>query len=195
MTQVNRAQDSRNTLASTPRARVRTLATRRADLEHRIRLSLATDPAVALTDLPHVSARLKELRKPTGLKQHEAAAKMSIPPRTFQSWENGEVETDRANYAKMARFYSRRLKRKVTVNWILFGQDEEPPLSQPNGDTPDLLASVSGGNGNEPEDLQARLRRIEQQQNEILTRLDGVQASLATLAPSLVKAVRDALAG
>jgi DNA-binding XRE family transcriptional regulator len=65
---------------------------------------------------------MKQLRGRTDLTQYEAAYELNVPPRTYQSWENGEVETSRENYRKVADLFG------VTVNWILFGQDEEPPM-------------------------------------------------------------------
>ena len=58
---------------------------------------------------------------------------MDIPLRTFQSWQNGEVENrDGKGYDKMARFYSRKLGRKITRQWILFGDEpEEDAPSEP----------------------------------------------------------------
>jgi transcriptional regulator with XRE-family HTH domain len=153
---------------------------------------------MAVTDLSQVSARMKDLRKATGLKQHEVAQKLGEPPRTFQSWENGEVETDRANYKRVAAFYSRRLKpRKVTANWILFGQDEAPPETKENGKTPDLSV-VLGEPANviDLEDVRAQLDRIEADQRKILAfvRADvdaAAQAEITAAVDEELQKVRD----
>lgn len=91
------------------------------------------EATMGLLDLEAVKKRLKalhtELDHNNGkTTQQDIAAALNVPYRTFQSWENGEVETERDNYAKIARFYSRRLGRKITANWILFGQDEAPAM-------------------------------------------------------------------
>lgn len=85
---------------------------------------------MALSDLSQVSTRLKglkaELERKEGRKwaDYDLAAEMGIKPRTFQSWQNGEVENrDGKGYDKMARFYSRKLGRKITRQWILFGDE------------------------------------------------------------------------
>ena len=112
MTQVNRAQGRSEKVALCKRATVRSLAERRADFAAQMR-------AMALSDLSDVSRRLKalhaDLEHRTGRQwtQYELADKLGIPHRTFQSWENGEVENrDGRGYDKMARFYSRRLERR-----------------------------------------------------------------------------------
>lgn len=140
MTQVNGAQRTNRKVASTQRARVRSVAAHRADLEGQVRSWLTNNAAMALTEPEHVRARMKELRKRAGNpSQYDVAHDLSVPPRTFQSWENAEVETDRANYEKVARYYSRKLKEKVSANWILFGTDDAPALP-----TPDLMEVVNG---------------------------------------------------
>jgi hypothetical protein len=171
MTQVNRAQAAPNILASTPRATGRTLAQRRADLEHQIRSRVAQN--MALTDPVHVRQRMKELRKRAGNpSQYKVADDLRVPPRTFQSWENAEVETDRRNYDKVAAYYTKKLKQKVTTNWILFGQDEEPPLPAA---TPDLLGEF---NGDQAPDW---AQRLIEQQAELDEKLTNVLEYLAYL--------------
>lgn len=99
----------------------------------------ASDGTMALTELSEVSARIKELRGRTDLTQYEVAYKLKVPPRTYQSWENGEVETSRANYAKLGKLFG------VTANWILFGQDEEPPMPSETqgGDQVAVLSEIA----------------------------------------------------
>lgn len=82
----------------------------------------ARDGIVALTELTEVSKRIKRLRKRSGLKQYEVAAKINVAPRTYQSWENGEVETTRENYGRIGKLFG------ASANWILFGQEDEPPM-------------------------------------------------------------------
>lgn len=121
MTQASYTQASRKKLASNPARKARTLAERRADFESQMREFAARDGIVALTELTEVSKRIERLRKRSGLKQYEVAAKINVAPRTYQSWENGEVETSKANYAKIGKALG------ASANWILFGQEEEPP--------------------------------------------------------------------
>lgn len=122
MTQSTYTQSRRAKVASYPGRKVRTLAERRADFEAQMRECAASDGTMALTELSQVSARIKELRGRTDLTQYDAANKLRVPPRTYQSWENGEVETSRENYAKVGKLFG------ASVNWILFGQEEEPPM-------------------------------------------------------------------
>jgi ribosome-binding protein aMBF1 (putative translation factor) len=160
MTQCNRAQHASKELASPPRARVRSVAAARADVELQIRAALAD--TMALADPAHVKQRMKELRKRAGNpSQYTVAHELNVPPRTFQSWENAEVETDRENYEKVAKYYRRKLKEPVSANWILFGQDERPPL-----ETPDLGAAL---NTNRDADLKDQLDRIEAMLRALLT--------------------------
>lgn len=144
-------------LALRKRADGRSLAARRAAFAEQMR-------QMALSDLSQVKDRLKglhaELERVDGRKwtHYDLAAKMDIPPRTFQSWENGEVENrDGKGYDKIARFYSRRLGRKITRNWILFG--DEPKLV-------DVATPLNGnGNGEEPE--LTRERAVAELSNQI----------------------------
>lgn len=100
----------------------------------------ATMGLLADDELPDLSQRLKDLRKELERKRGERVPQYvvakeagDIPPRTFQSWENGEVETEGENYQKLARYYTRVLGREITRNFILYGQEEPPalPLSAP----------------------------------------------------------------
>lgn len=130
---------------------------------------------MALTDLSQVSARLKKLheryeQKHGKLKQQDLAAKLKVPYRTLQSWVNGEVETDRANYDKFARFYRKGLGDKnVTTNWILFGQ-QQPPKFEPPVAEPEVGAQLTRA------DID-RLKRIEEKMDEILERLRELETA------------------
>jgi transcriptional regulator with XRE-family HTH domain len=188
MTQVKSAQRASNEVASTRHARVRTLASRRADLEQQVRLSLASDASMALTEPDQVSARLKELRKRAGNPaQYKVADALNVPPRTFQSWENGEVETDKGNYEKIARWYSRQLKQKVTANWILFGQDREPPLAP---GTPDVIGSLNGDRASgDTDELRAQLDRIEENQQNLIAIIEAQAVSMSRLLDSKLEAL------
>ena len=144
MTQSTHAQNQPSELALPQRATARNLAQQRAAFAAQMR-------DMALSDLKQVSERLKghhkELERVDGRKwtHYELAQKMGIPPRTFQSWENGEVEnSDGKGYDKMARFYSRKLGRKITRQWIVFG---ETPAAAPKPPSESPLDALSGPNG------------------------------------------------
>lgn len=119
----------------------------------------ASNGTMALSELSEVSARIKELRGRTDLTQYDVAHKLRVPPRTYQSWENGEVETNRTNYAKIGKLFG------ASANWILFGQEEEPPMPSQNGSIEEsataeileLLREVIGGQ----EELTARILKVE----------------------------------
>ena len=119
---------------------------------------------MAITDLAKVSARLKLLhrryeRELGRLTQEDLARRLNVPTRTLQSWLNGQVETRRSNYEKLARFYSRKLRDdSITTNWVLFGQDPAPVNNtDPAADQPgDMLAN-----------LQAKLEHVETSLEEI----------------------------
>lgn len=169
MTQVKPISQEHGQIAQKFRGRARTLAERRADLEAQMRRHIAA--MGLLDDLTGVRTRLhglrKELARSRGVRniaQWRVAQEIdNIPPRTFQSWENGEVETDGDNYAKIAAWYSKQLGREITKNYILYGSDEEPaPVEVP----PPTMAR-------EP----SQLDRIEEKLDDVLRRLsppDGV---------------------
>lgn len=139
MTQVKRAQANTGDFALHRQVDGRTLAQRRAAFAAQMR-------DMALSDLSQVSRRLKELHEELERKEgcrwthYKLAAAMDIPPRTFQAWENGENENrDGKGYDKMARWYSRRLGRKITRQWILFGEEigqERPGTADEKGEDP-----------------------------------------------------------
>jgi len=72
-------------------------------------------------DLEKVSERLKGFRARVALTQAEVAAELGIPKRTFQSWENGVVETSAENYELLAKHWSDQLGEVITRDWIMFG--------------------------------------------------------------------------
>lgn len=114
--------------------------------------------AVALAELSEVSKRIKELRGKTDLRQYEVAAELNVPPRTYQSWENGEVETDRENYRKIGELLG------ASANWILFGQEEEPAgEDEPAVTSPDAILAALGR-------IESRLRKLELGQAKLLAR-------------------------
>ena len=160
MTQVKSAQENPRQVALRKRANARTLAQRRAAFAAQMR-------DMALSDLSQVSARLKRLHKELEERegrewtQQQLAEKTGIPYRTFQSWENGEVENrDGKGYDKIARFYSRKLERKVTRKWIVFGDEDRKP-ERPNGD---LLGQL---------DEADQLSRIERKLDSLLAWAEG----------------------
>jgi transcriptional regulator with XRE-family HTH domain len=132
MTQVKGAQEDSREVALRMRATPHSLAQRRASFEAQMR-------DMALSDLNALSDRLKALHKRLeqvdGRKwtQYQLADKMDIPPRTFQSWENGEVENRGGEgYEKIARFYRRKLGDKtITRQWIVFGDQAQAPAPDP----------------------------------------------------------------
>lgn len=164
MTQASYTQRRRTKVASQRTARVRTLAERRADFEAQMRECSAKDGIVALTELSQVSERIKQLRERTGLKQYEVASAINVPPRTYQSWENGEVETDRENYVKIGK------ELGASANWILFGQEDEPPFDV--GPTP----GVTGGS--DMDEILRLLRELVGGQAELSGRLLTVERLL-----------------
>jgi transcriptional regulator with XRE-family HTH domain len=152
MTQVNSAQVPTRELALRKRADDRNLAQRRAAFAAQMR-------EMALSDLDQVSRRLRGLHKDLERKEGrkwtdiEIAQAMKLSPRTFQSWQNGEVENqDGKGYVTMARWYSRKLGRKITKQWILFGDEEAAPAEEPAEDE-------------SPED---RLQQVEEKLDDIL---------------------------
>jgi transcriptional regulator with XRE-family HTH domain len=133
----------------------------------------ARNGIVALSELGEVSRRIKELRNSADLKQYEVAAKLNVPPRTYQSWENGEVETDRENYAKIGGLLG------ASANWILFGQEDEPLVeAEPvNPGAPSESDAVA--------DLRARIDELlevsESRHSVLLSKLSAVQTELEQL--------------
>lgn len=149
------------------RADDRSLAQRRADFEAQMK-------QMAIDDLDAVSKRLKglhrELERVDGRKwkQYELAAAMKIPPRTFDSWENGEVEnSDGKGYEKIARFYSRKLGRKITRRWIVFGDGEEAP------------EAPARSPGESESEVEQRLGEILANQTELHEKMDALLAAQA----------------
>lgn len=135
---------------------------------------------MALTDPAQVRSRMKLLRDRAGLKQYEVAAGINEAPRTFQSWENAEVETGKANYEKVARFYTKKLKEKISANWILFGQEVPPAVVAP----PAL-------NGNVPPTMQDQLDRIEKTLADILERLPTAEEQAERVSEARRRRARD----
>lgn len=165
MTQVKSAQRSGRQLARYPSADHRSLASRRAAFAAQMR-------DMALSDLKQVSERLKELHKELELKDarkwthYDLAREMGIRPRTFQSWENGEVENSNGKgYDKMARYYSRKLGRKITRQWIVFGAMEVAPVATGDSDEEklsELSEAVSA--------LQEQLQEVAAEQARLLSK-------------------------
>jgi transcriptional regulator with XRE-family HTH domain len=139
----------------------RRLAQRRADLQAQVRRYLGLDDLMGLLDLSKVRDRCHDLMDRLQAKEGKSktqewvAAQLGIPTRTLQTWINGEVEPDLERYEMLAEFFSKQLERKVSANWIMFGQNKEPPLATPD---------------------QKQLSRIEE-------KLDSALAVLKALAP------------
>ena len=124
-------QEDRTQVALRSRNQAHSLAERRAEFEARVR-EMATD------DLKQVAKRLKALREELERKSGEpwriqdVAEKAKIPLRTYAAWEGGENEARGGEgYKILARFYTRRLGRKVTWRWIVFGDEEPAKLPTP----------------------------------------------------------------
>lgn len=175
MTQVKSAQDKCSRVALRGKKDPRTLAAKRADL-------LAQIDAMALTDLAQVSARLKSLHKELERKegrkwtQIDLADATGIAYRTLQSWETGQVENrDGTGYDKLARFYSKKLRRKVTREWIVFGRQGPPPAvsnpgSMPNDDLSSVVAAL--------QQQELMLRRNQEKLDQILETMERLEAEL-----------------
>lgn len=144
---------------------------------------------MAVSDLSNVSKRLKglhsDLERETGRRwtHYDLADAMKIAPRTFQSWENGEVENrDGKGYDKMARFYSRKLGRKISRQWILFG-DEQPAKAVP---APDPFAPT------ELAELAASVAELRREMQAARTELRAELASARTVLEDLRRNQRPA---
>lgn len=123
-----------------------------------------------MPDLDAVRFRLKYMRGRLGLSQEDTAREMGVPPRTFQSWENGEVITAESNYERLAEFYSRKLGEEINCNVILYGTPERPLPESKSHNSADLLA------------MELRLRR------EMDRRISALRAELLQdIAPHVVK--------
>lgn len=112
-----------------------------------MRAQLTEAMALDESELPAVSTRLKDLRAELArvrgvreVSQYAVAHEMGKAPRTFQSWENGEVEPRGPGYGPLADYYTEQLGRKITKNWIMFGQEEVPAMPAP---TPDVLDKLN----------------------------------------------------
>lgn len=169
MTQASSAQLPTRELAWKPARKGLTLAQQRANFAAQMR-------AMALSDLEQVSKRLKglhvEWEREDGRRwtHYELAAAMKIAPRTFQSWENGEVEnTNGKGYDKIAAWYSRRLGRKITRNWIVFGCDKPQPVAKPSQ------------NGTSAKRAEPTLGEILDRLEAVLTQLDAAEAERGDL--------------
>lgn len=77
-------------------------------------------------DLSGLSERLKALRGRLALTQAEVAVELHLARRTFQSWENGEVQTTIRNYERLASYYAEKLGEHISVSYLLFGRDQRP---------------------------------------------------------------------
>jgi ribosome-binding protein aMBF1 (putative translation factor) len=179
MTQVKSAQKISVELARYHGADHRSLAERRAAFAAQMR-------DMALSDLNQVSSRLKDLHHEFEEKDgrrwahYDLAREMGIKPRTFQSWENGEVENRNGKgYDKMARFYSRKLNRKITRQWILFGDApaSEPadPVSEPEPREVDQLRRVVAEYGEAQTELSKELVSLRRSQEETLMRVERLE--------------------
>lgn len=174
------------------------LAARRAELEARVR-QMATD------DLEKVGTRLRELREELAQKEgrqwrmQDVVEANNLALRTYAAWEGGENENQGGEgYKKLARFYSRKLGRKITWQWIVFGVEEAPAKAE----TPDLMGALSPATGRaELEALNARLATISEENAELcrlveklldghsllLAGQDGVRDELRVLREGLQK--------
>lgn len=143
MTQVKGAQKNSGQLARYSRRDPRSLAERRAAFAAQMR-------AMALADKQAVARRLRELKlEYERLEGHEIAdydlaPAIGVKYRTYQSWVNAEVENrDGKGYDRIVRFYSRKLGRKITRHWLLFGSGEaskgKAPISEPEPGEADRL--------------------------------------------------------
>lgn len=124
---------------------------------------------MALSDLSEVARRLAELQAELSQKtarnwtQQDIAAGAGIAYRTYQTWVGGKNENQSGEgYDKLARFYSRKLGRKVTRRWILMGDpaprpEEDPPETLISQAKAELRAEIAG----ELDALATRLSKLE----------------------------------
>lgn len=138
-------------------------------------------------ELPAVSKRLKGLRKELARKegrrvpQYEVAHDLNVPPRTYQSWENGEVETDGENYTRIARYYKRKLRRPVSRNYILYGTEKAPALpSAPRMQEREISGPASR------EDVESLEHRIDQ----LVQQVGAISGLLAKVSESQERLLR-----
>jgi transcriptional regulator with XRE-family HTH domain len=116
----------------------RRLAQRRADLQAQVRRYLGLDDLMGLLELSKVRDRCHDLMDRLQAKEGKSktqewvAGQLGIPTRTLQTWINGEVEPDIEKYEMLADFFTKQLGRRVSTNWIMFGQHKEPPLATPD---------------------------------------------------------------
>jgi transcriptional regulator with XRE-family HTH domain len=96
-----------------------------------------------------------ELRDAADLTQEALAEKSGVSERTIQRMEDPEddIEPRYATREKLAKVL------KVKPDDFLPAAVE--PDTATNGDTPDLMSSVSGGSGSQPDDLQAIRDRLD----------------------------------
>lgn len=154
----------------------RSLATRRAAFAQQVIAAQEAQEAMAIADLEGVSRRMKQLRDRSGLSQYDAAYDMGVRPRTYQSWENGEVETTRANYDKVAAFYAEKVGQPVTSTWILFGQEDEPPIS----DSPlDFLSAPDVA------ELQEAVSALDRKLDQVLGRIAALAGEIGKVQRAL----------
>lgn len=172
--QVKTMQAETQQLASNMRPNSRTIAQKKRDL-------IAQVERMALADLDQLSGRLKalhrELEQGDGRRwtYYQLAEATGIPHRTWQSWESGEVENrDGRGYDKMARFYTKKLGRKITRQWILFGVQETPePLPQATPATAGELKEAAS-----LAELRAELAAVRIALEETRSKLETVLRSL-----------------
>jgi transcriptional regulator with XRE-family HTH domain len=122
-----------------------------------------------------VMARLRELRQIHGsderpLSQEDAAHRAGITTRQWQRWESGESMPYSRNLGKVAENFG------VTVDWF------ETAPAQPT-ETPDLMGQINGKH--RPDDLRELIEATLSTQEEILTRLQRVEAQIVGLVEAI----------
>lgn len=138
------------------------LAARRARFAAQVR-------EMAVDDLKQVGDRLEalrqELQKKTGQpwRIQDVAEANGFAIRTYAAWHGGENENRSGEaYKKLAKFYTRRLGRKITWQWIVFGDAVDKPGKQPTPEEASQALSAPASSADLAA-LRGQLDRIEEQ--------------------------------
>ena len=94
-----------------------------------------------------IGQRLRKVRDDLGLTQTEMASRVSVSPRTWQSWE-------RAEYYPTAEALRFLVEQGVDVNWVLTGNMARPTqTSTQDGASSSIVVSAKGRGRVDPGEL------------------------------------------